>query len=394
MSTRRVLIVGASIAGPALAWWLHRYGFAVTVVERAPAVRPGGYKIDIRGAAIDVVEQMGLKDRLEGLGTDMQFMSFVNSAGKRLVSVPADLFMGRGEADLEVMRGDLSQILYDETRADVEYLFGDTITELDPATGAVSFQHAESRTFDLVIGADGLHSAVRELAFGSDDVVHDLGHIVSIGTVPNHLALDRWELVYSVPGRTMNLYSTGRSEDAKVLFLFTAPNLSYDRRDVEQQQKILNDTFHGAGWESDRLLDAIVRSDDFYFDTVSQVQLTRYSVDRVSLVGDAAYCPAFTSGQGTSLALVGAYVLAGELSRSNHRTAFTHYERLMRPYVARNLKLGRDNLGRMVSKSALQSWFGAMMLRVLPKMPGRNAMIAKVTQPIHDAARAITLPRY
>src|ERR1700742_2841777 len=118
---RRVLIVGASIAGPALAWWLHRHGFAVTVVERAPALRSGGYKVDIRGAAIDVVERMGLKERLEGLETDMRFMSFVNGAGKRLVSVPADLFMGRGEADLEVMRGDLSQILYDETRADVEY---------------------------------------------------------------------------------------------------------------------------------------------------------------------------------------------------------------------------------------------------------------------------------
>ncbi|MGW6280364.1 FAD-dependent monooxygenase [Kribbella sp. NPDC055071] len=390
---RRVLIVGASIAGPALAWWLHRHGLAVTVVERAPALRPGGYKVDIRGAAIDVVERMGLKDRLEGLETDMRFMSFVNGAGKRLVSVPADLFMGRGEADLEVMRGDLSQILYDETRADVDYVFGDTITGIDQESGTATFQHAEPRTFDLVIGADGLHSAVRELAFGTQEL-DDLGHIVSIGTVPNHLGLDRWELIYSVPGRTVNLYSTARTDDAKALFLFTAPNVSYDRRDPDQQKKILDTTFRGAGWETDRLLDEVVRADDFYFDTVSQVRLPSYSTGRVSLVGDAAYCPSFASGQGTSLALVGAYVLAGELAGSDHRTAFSTYERLMRPYVERNLELGRDNLGRMVSKSALQSWLGAMMLRVMPKLPGKDAMIAKVTRPIHEAARAITLPAY
>lgn len=392
MSPQRVLIVGASIAGPALAWWLHRYGFEVTVVERAPALRPGGYKIDIRGAALDVVERMSLKDRLAELETDMQFMSFVNSTGRRLVDVRADLFMGRGEADLEVMRGDLSQLLYDETRANVDYRFGDTITELDPVTGAVSFEHAEPETFDLVIGADGLHSTVRRLAFGGD-VVHDLDHLVAIATVPNHLDLDRWELIYSVPGRTVNLYSTGRSVDAKVLFLFGAAE-KFDRRDTEQQLKILNTTFRGAGWEIDRLLDEVAVSDDFYFDTVSQVQLDRYAVDRVSLVGDAAYCPSFASGQGTSLALVGAYVLAGELSRSAPATAFTTYEQLTRPYVERNLKLGRDNLGRMVSKSSLQSWAGAMMLRVLPKLPMKDALIAKMTQPIHDAARAIELPDY
>jgi 2-polyprenyl-6-methoxyphenol hydroxylase-like FAD-dependent oxidoreductase len=393
MEQRRVLVVGASIAGPALAWWLTRYGFGVTVVERASELRAGGYKIDIRGAAIDVIERMGLKSVLEGLETDMRFMSFVNSSGKRLVDVPADLFMGRGEADLEVMRGDLSRILYDETRSSVEYLFGDTVTGLDPGTGEVTFEKAAARTFDLVFGADGLHSTVREFAFGTGGL-DDLGHLVSIGTVPNHLALDRWELIYSVPGRTVNLYSTAGSEDAKVLFLTATPAGGFDRHDRAGQQKILENTFRGSGWDTDQLLDGIARAADFYFDTVSQVRLDRYTRDRVGLLGDAAYCPSFASGQGTSLALVGAYVLAGELSRAEPAAAFTQYERLMRPYVERNLKLGRDNLGRMVSKSKLQSWMGAQLLRVMPKLPGKDAMIAKVTQPIHDAARAIELPQY
>ncbi|TCC18918.1 FAD-dependent monooxygenase [Kribbella speibonae] len=395
MTNRRVLIVGASIAGPALAWWLRHHGFTVTVVERASALRPGGYKIDIRGAAIDVVEQMGLKEQLEGLETDMQVMSFVNKAGKRLASVPADLFMGRGEADLEVMRGDLSRILYDATRADVEYIFGDTVVGVDQADGTVTFKNGEPRTFDVVVGADGLHSVVRELTFGAEqEFVNDLGHLVSIGTVPNHLGLDRQELIYSAPGRTLNLYSTGKGHDAKALFLFTAPGLTYDRHDVQAQQRILDEAFRGAGWETDLLLDEIARADDFYFDTVSQVGLKRYGEGRVSLVGDAAYCPSFASGQGTSLALVGAYVLAGELAKADHPEAFAAYERTMRPFVERNLQLGRDNLGRMVSKSAFQSWIGAALMRVLPKLPGKDSMIEKMTKPIHDAARAIDLPQY
>jgi len=396
---RRVLIVGASIAGPALAYWLHRHGFTPTVLERAPGLRPGGYKVDIRGAAIDVVEWMGLKPVLAGLETDMQFMSFVNSAGKRVASVPADLFMGRGEADLEVMRGDLSRVLYDATRAEVEYIFGDSLQALEQTASGVdvTLQNTGARTFDLVVGADGLHSATREFAFGEESrFVKQLGHAVSIGSVPNHLRLDRWELIYSRPGRTVNLYSTGKDADAKALFLFTADELDYDRRDLAQQRKILRTRFTGAGWETDRLLDGIDQAEDFYFDTVSQVELATYSAGRVSLVGDAAYCPSFASGQGSSLALVGAYVLAGELKAAGgeHTKAFARYEQLMRPYAEKNLQLGRDNLGRMVAKSGLQSWLGAVMLKVLPRLPGKDAMIAKLTRPIHDAARAITLEEY
>ena len=213
----------------------------------------------------------------------------------------------------------------------------------------VTFQHGEPRTFGLVIGADGLHSAVRELAFGDEiKFVRPLHHAVSIGTVPNHLDLDRWELIYSRPGRTVNLYSTGKAVDAKALLLFHAPDLTYDRKDIAAQKRLLRSTFADNGWETDRLLDGLDQAGDFYFDTVSQ----------------------------------------------DHTKAFARYEQEMRPFVARNRQLGRANLARMVARSDFQSRLGAVMMKVLPWLPGKNAIIAKVTQPIHDAARAIKLEEY
>lgn len=184
--TQRVLVVGAGIAGPALAYWMHRYGYEVSVLERGPVLRTDGYKVDIRGAAMDAVERMGLKEELERHETDMRYLSFVDTAGRKLATVPAALFMGRGDVDLEVMRGDLSRVLYDATRTRVDYRFDDTVTELTQNDHAVDvvFQRAAPETFDLVLGADGLHSVVRRLAFGAEpDLVRDLGHQVAIGSV-------------------------------------------------------------------------------------------------------------------------------------------------------------------------------------------------------------------
>ncbi len=177
----------------------------------------------------------------------------------------------------------------------------------------VAFQHGEPRTFGLVIGADGLHSAVRELAFGDEiKFVRPLHHAVSIGTVPNHLDLDRWELIYSRPGRTVNLYSTGKAVDAKALLLFHAPDLTYDRKDIAAQKRLLRSTFADNGWETDRLLDGLDQAGDFYFDTVSQVELDQYAVGRVA-GRRRGVLSVVRIRSGQQLALVGAYVLAGEL---------------------------------------------------------------------------------
>jgi 2-polyprenyl-6-methoxyphenol hydroxylase-like FAD-dependent oxidoreductase len=398
MQNRNILISGAGIAGSALAYWLRRHGFHPTVVERAPAPRDSGYKIDLRGAAVDVAERMGLLAEIRRAATDMRDASFVDGAGKRLATMDADLFGGRAGADVEIMRGDLARILRAPTRRDTEYIFGDAIAAIAQHDGGVrvTFERGAPRAFDLVIGADGLHSAVRALAFGEEArFVRHLGHHIAIFTVADDLGLDRAELLYATPGKTVNLYSARRGE-AQALFLFASPPLDDDRRDTRRQRQVLAEAFAGAGWEAPRLLDAMWAAPDFYFDAICQVRMDRWSSGRAVLVGDAGYSPSPASGQGTSLALVGAYVLAGELATAggDHRAAFARYEAALRGFVAQNQRLAAGNLNGMVLRSRSQIWFQIRMVRLLPHLPGKERIIGRVTQAIHEAAGAIALEDY
>jgi len=399
MTNSSVLISGAGIGGTALAYWLHRHGARVTVVERAAALRDGGYKVDIRGAALDVVARMGLLDDIRARRTDVRAGSVVNAAGRRVASMDGDTFGGRVHGDAEILRGDLNRLMYERVAASIEFRFGDGIAALTqgPDGVAVTFESGATETFDLVVGADGVRSRTRALAFGpdADAAVRDLGYYVSIFSVPNHLGLDREELTYVGPGRTALVYSTARQADAKAMFLFAAPPLTYDARDQAAQRRLLTEAYAGEGWEVPRLLAALDSAPDFYFDSLSQVHLDRWSTGRVALVGDAAYCASPASGQGTSLALVGAYVLAGELaSAATPERAFAGYEERMRPFVARNQALGPANVKRMVMRTRGQVRMSMALLGLLHRMPGKERMMAKVIEPIHKAATAITLPEY
>ncbi|WP_260478183.1 FAD-dependent monooxygenase [Nonomuraea sp. WAC 01424] len=385
------LISGASIAGTSLAYWLRRHGFTVTVVERAPAVREGGYKVDIRGAALDVIGRMGLTGAVTARATDMRVATHYDRKGRPLATMDADLFGGRTGDDVEIMRGDLNDLLYDLTRDDVEYLFGDSVTAIAD-DGRVTFEHAAPRRFDLVVGADGMRSNVRRIAFGEDaGFVRDLGYYISICTVPNTLGLDREEAVHASPGRTANVYSTGRDGDAKALFMWASQPLAYDHRDVGHQKDLLTEAMSGAEWEVPALLGAVRGADDFYFDLVSQVHMDQWSKGRVVLVGDAAYCASPASGQGTSLAIVGAYVLAGELAR---RGGVAGYEREMREFVRVNQELGPANVKGMVIGSRLAIWIQMRMLKLLPYLPGKEKVVERVAGAIHRAAVAISLKNY
>jgi 2-polyprenyl-6-methoxyphenol hydroxylase-like FAD-dependent oxidoreductase len=386
-----ILISGASIAGTATAYWLRQHGFTPTVVERAPSIREGGYKVDIRGVALDVVERMGLLDAVRAKSTDMRIATHYDGKGRRIAEMDADLFGGREGPDEEIMRGDLNELLYDLTRDDVEYLFDDSITAI-AEDGTVTFERSAPRRFDLVVGADGVHSNTRRLAFGDEgQFVRDLGYYISICTVPNLLGLDREEAVHAAPGRTANVYSTKQDANAKALFMWSSQPLDYDHRDTARQKELLAQAMEGVGWQVPELLDAVGEAKDFYFDSVSQIHLDRWSKGRVVLVGDAAYCASPASGQGTSLALVGAYVLAGELASGG---GLDGYEREMRPYVEANQKLGPANVKGMVLPSRAVIWFQMRMLKLLPHLPGRDRMIERVTGPMAAAASAISLKNY
>ncbi|WP_328487663.1 FAD-dependent monooxygenase [Streptomyces zaomyceticus] len=397
---KTVLISGASVAGPALALWLHRYGFTPTVVERAPELRTGGYKVDIRGTAIEGCRRMGVLDEIRAHSTDMRGGSYVDDAGRTIGELSADIFGGRVEEDDEIMRGELARILHERTRDDVEYLFDDSIAALDEdADGVtVTFESGTARRFDLVVGADGLHSNTRRLVFGEESrFKRHLGAYVSIFTAPNHLGLDRWETYHALPGKLVCVYSSAGETDAKNLFIFSSPEeLPAHHRDVTAQKRHLAERFTGDRWEIPRLLGHAADADDFYFDSISLVEMDRWSKGRVVLLGDAAHCSSPASGQGTGLALTGAYVLAGELARAggDHTVAFDRYEAHMRPGVERNQRMAEGFVKEMTVESKWKIKLRMLMVRTLPRTPWKNLIAKKIRDEIQAAANAVPLVDY
>jgi 2-polyprenyl-6-methoxyphenol hydroxylase-like FAD-dependent oxidoreductase len=387
---RDILISGASVAGPALAYWLSRYGFHPTVVERAPQLRGGGYAVDFRGAAhLTVLAKMGILDAIKTRQTHLSATTIVDQQGRPVAQMPAHVFAG----DVEILRGDLAKILYEATKDTTEYLFGDSITRLEERPGGVRvwFSRASPRTFSLVIGADGLHSNVRRLAFGEHDhFIEDLGLCVSIFSVPDSAGLDHAGLLCSVPGRTAGVFSAGDNRAIAQLY-FTAPGVSYGHRDVAQQRQIVTEAFAGMGWRVPQLLAAMAQAPDFYFDTVSQVHLDSWSAGRVALLGDAA-CAAGPGGNGTGNAVVAAYVLAGELAAADgdYRSAFQRYQQLLQPYVARGQKQargGKDFLAPPTPKKIAQLH---RFYKMLPYLPVKRLMKYLTTR----TAASIKLPNY
>ncbi|MDT7641042.1 MAG: hypothetical protein QOC83_5330, partial [Pseudonocardiales bacterium] len=328
--------------------------------------------------------------------TDTDGLSVVTRNNRRVATMRSDLFDGDGLiAEIEILRGDLSEVFYEATKDNTEYLFGDRIESLSEDADGVSVRFASGleRRFDLVIGADGLHSGVRSLVFGPEsDYIRHLGHYLSFFTVPNRLGLDRWALGYGEPGRTAGIRSIHENREAMGFLSFRAEQLAYDYRDVDAQRALVRSRFAGAAWEIPWLLTQMDSAPDFFFDSCSQIEMDSWSAGRVALLGDAACCPSPLSGQGTSVAIVGAYVLAGELAAAggDHVVAFARYEAAMRPFVAVNQKMGRSNAAVSSPRGRLGILAQVMAAIVLPRLPFKSLLMRAMLRGVN----AIELPDY
>ncbi|MFJ8827864.1 FAD-dependent monooxygenase [Streptomyces sp. NPDC102467] len=396
MPRRKVLISGASIAGPALAFWLNRHGFAVTVVEKAGSLRGGGYPIDVRGTALEVVRKMGILPRLRDVHIDLRRLTFLDGDGSEVASVdPHTVTGGVAGQDLEVRRGDLTDALYSAVRDDVEFMFDDSIDTLDQSGHGVevTFRGGSRRTYDMVFGADGLHSRTREFLFGPEEQFHRyLGYCFAGFTMRNTFGLADEVTMWNTPGRAAALYAVGDSDEVHAFLNFARPEPPFDAfRNPAAQRDLVAEVFADAEWEVPGMLAALRDADDLFFDTVSQIRLPRWSSGRVALVGDAAYAPSFLTGQGSSLALVGAYMLAGSLADRDHAAGFAAYEQDTREFVTVNQDQVGEGDAMLFPATARALEQRNNMLRKLSAVPSVSSVPSAEGRPAHSA---LALPEF
>jgi len=335
IKNNKVLITGASIAGPTLAYWLQRYGFDVTLLEKAPALRLGGQNIDVKGPAKTIAARMGLEEKIRAANTTEVGLQFVNTDNKVVAEFPKESSLSMTQ-ELEILRGDLVNILYDHTKDKVRYLFGDHVIKVEQNDNevSVSFASGETATFDLLIIAEGIGSYTRDLLLKDKTSFKFLQLYTAYFTIAKAPTDSRWARWCNAVKGIVYLLRPDNHGTTRACVIFREKEEKYNNLSLDEQKKILIQRIKNTGWESERLIKEIEQTDDFYFDRLSQVKLAEWSGGRVAVIGDAAYCATPISGKGTDLAMTGAYLLAGELATAQtHSEAFANYEKRMRPYV-------------------------------------------------------------
>jgi 2-polyprenyl-6-methoxyphenol hydroxylase-like FAD-dependent oxidoreductase len=328
-----ILISGAGIAGPTLAYWLLRHGHKPTLIEEAPALRKSGYVVDFWGAGFDVAERMGLRPQIMNQGYLVKEIRLIGDKGERLAGFPINALdrLTRGRY-VSIARSDLAATIYGAIKDKAETIFGEQITALNDCGDHVqaSFLKMKPRRFDIVIGADGLHSAVRDLAFGRQSQFEKyLGYKVAAFETDGYRPRDELTYVsYSAPGVQIARFAL-HDDHTLFLLIYVDPNPEMPSgRDVAAQKRELRNRYEALPWESAKILQAMDRTDSLYFDRVSQIRMPHWSKGRVALIGDAAAAPSLVAGEGAALAMAAAYVLAGEiaLTPQDPQAAFARYQ--------------------------------------------------------------------
>jgi len=393
----RVLISGAGIAGPTLAYWLARHGFEVTMVEKAPRLRTGGYVIDFWGAGLDVADRMGLLPEIHRKGYIVQEVRVVDQSGKRVAGFPADVFsrasLGRF---VSLPRGDLAEAIFNAIGSGAETIFGDSVAEVEQndASVRVRFESGVRRKFDLLVGADGLHSRVREIVFGPQGRFEKyLGYKAAAFQTAGYRPRDELTYVmYTEVGQQIARFSM---RDDRTMFLFTfADHSPGGAENIEEQKALLHQRFANSGWECPQILQALDASDNLYFDRVSQIRMDPreglWTRGRVTLVGDAAFCVSLLAGQGSALAMVAAYILAGELHRAkgDYKTGFKRYQDLFGPFLFQKQKAALRFAGVFAPKSRWSLFLRNQIMNLMAVPWIADLAVGR------DFADKIVLPQY
>jgi 2-polyprenyl-6-methoxyphenol hydroxylase-like FAD-dependent oxidoreductase len=372
----RVAISGAGIAGPSLAYWLERSGHQVVLIEKAPQFRTGGYAVDFWGVGYTVAERMGILPEVRAHGYTVREVRAVDECGRTVGGFStAFLLQSMKGRFTTVPRGDLAAAIYRTIENRVETLFGHSMSAVDErASGVlVSFEHGAAREFDLVIGADGLHSAVRDLVFGPErQFEKPFGYRVAVFEVEGYRPRDELVFVtYTTPGRQVGRFAL-RGDRTGFSFLFTSERMAGpEPLNVEERKAVLRQVFGDAGWECPQILQAMDRVRDVYYDRVSQIRMDCWSKGRVMLIGDAAACVSLLAGEGAGLAMTEAYVLAGELNRAGHdyQAAYRRYEQMLRPFVEGRQKSARYFASAFVPKTRVGLWLRNQVTKLMAFPP-------------------------
>ena len=362
MSNRTVLISGAGIAGPTLAFWLKAGGFEPTLIEYSPRLRTGGYVIDFWGLGYDIAEYMGLRNDIERVGYHLQEVRVVDDRDKRVAGFGADVFRELTNGRYVTLgRSELSHLLFEKVTGTSEVMFGNEILGLEDREDGVrvQFKHGRARQFDLVVGADGLHSRVRKLAFGPQHQFEkNLGYAVAAFEVSGYRPRnDDAYVMYGRPGRMVGRFTMRENRTLFLLIFATGEDVLPET--LDGQKELLRSLYSNDKWECPHILHELNGTQELYFDRVSQIQMPCWSRGRVVLVGDAAFCVSLLAGQGSALAMTSAYVLADELARADgrHETAFQQYEAFLRAYIDTKQEGAKRFGGALAPKTQWGLWF-------------------------------------